>query len=268
MPRTIKILNLSTRITDEEAKAAAVACNQQLSGEFSSAWGMVPPIAYFSTSKALPLTEEFIAFVDVADPNAYGFHGELPDGSAYGIICVPTILDDANGTALMGPISCSCVLSHELLEWAADPMVNAWRDGGDGYEYALEVCDAVQGGAYVIQAASHDVTVSNFLFPAWFDRTPQDNDRFDLLGVVKKPFTLDNGGYTIRRKAGTDRVDIWGERAPWKLGAVPITRGSKRIAADSLPDYEVSDVLDSDPEPLIQGPSLDAPPSTSRPPKR
>lgn len=228
MPRTLRVLNLSGRISDEDARAAVVACDRQLENEFSSAWGMVPPIAYFSSSKSTPLAEEFMAFVDVVGTGMFGFHSETPDGKAYGLICVPEILSQPGSSVLSGPLSCSAVLSHEILEWALDPMINAWREGPDGYDYALEACDAVQSSSYETDAVGKKVTVSNFLLPAWFDRTPQEGDRFDFLGVLSKPFTIDALAYAIRRKVGEARSDVWGQRAAWKGDAVPVSRGVKR----------------------------------------
>jgi hypothetical protein len=63
----------------------------------------------------------------------------------------------------------------------------------------MELGDAVENDGYAITPAlnAHPVHVSNFLLPSWFDAQPPHGARFDYMGKLKAPFTMDAGGYVI-----------------------------------------------------------------------
>lgn len=104
-----------------------------------------------------------------------------------------------------GSSSVSMGLSHELLEAAGDPYVNAWRDDGHGREYAQELCDAVQEQGYTIDG----ITVSNFVFPPFF--APGSAGPFDMLGTVTQALQTTGGAYQLVRTAGGGETQVTGK---------------------------------------------------------
>ena len=72
-----------------------------------------------------------------------------------------------------------------------DPACNLWAVNGQGPAYSLEVCDPVEAPTYPDPVSG--VSVSNFVFPSWFD--PQGTAPFDKLRQVTAPFTIAAAGY-------------------------------------------------------------------------
>jgi hypothetical protein len=119
-------------------------------------------------------------------------------------------------------VSVASVLSHEVCEMVGDRFAGFWSDGpdvkasdGKTYnEYALELCDPVEGDSYVITVGTLKVpvSVSNFVFPSWFNTEATDlNKPFDYLGKLTKPFSMSPGGYLIVRQSGNYQ-QIFGEK--------------------------------------------------------
>jgi hypothetical protein len=88
--------------------------------------------------------------------------------------------------------------SHDLLETLVNPSLNLSifdsADGQKGNLYLREICDPVSSPrlAYDIDG----VTVSNFVYPAWFEafRKP-GSTQFDHCGHVKAPFEVNRDSY-------------------------------------------------------------------------
>ena len=107
-------------------------------------------------------------------------------------------------------------MSHELCEMVGDSSCNIWADGPDGHDYAWELCDAVEADAYDID----EVTVSNFLYPAFFDPQAETGSRLDHLGKLAVPFSMTAGGYQIRRSETGKVTQVFAADFPeWKRAA-------------------------------------------------
>jgi hypothetical protein len=213
----IAIVNKSKKITNAEVLLMTKACASQMRRHAAPAWdARVAPVIFYEDEAQVPDDACPIYFFDVADEaDALGYHFEDPEGREYGKVFVDVILDNG-GTKFDGAHSLSCVLSHEILELWGDPNCNKWGDAPDGKSHAWELCDAVEGDAYPIKVGKKSVSVSNFLFPEWFDSNDPGADslrRFDQMGVLKKPFTIAKGGYTIFRTAGKEH-SLFGAKFP------------------------------------------------------
>lgn len=214
----IAVVNKSKILKDpKEVALMAQACGIQLRKHAAPAWDMkVSPVLFFADETQVPEDASPIYFFDKADEaDALGYHFEDPEGREYGKVFVEVILDNG-GTKFDGANSLSCTLSHEVLELWGDPNCNKWADAPNGDSHAWELCDAVEGDAYPVKVKGHEVHVSNFLFPEWFDPNdpgPDSLRRFDYMKVLKHPFTLAEGGYSIVRKGGKEHA-IYGHRFP------------------------------------------------------
>lgn len=122
---------------------------------------------------------------DADQANALGYHERTAKGHPIGKVFVRTVLQDRERV--------SVTFSHETLELLGNPTIEPTIiDPKTGWKYPPEACDAVQSGSYQIDG----IDVSNFIFPAWFDRNSPPGTRYDFRGSISKPFSLAQGGYT------------------------------------------------------------------------
>lgn len=141
---------------------------------------------------------------DVA--NALGYHDEDVHGNIYGRVFTDPIFAH-NGTWFDGELSVSAVMSHEALEIFGDADCNLWVADGMGRLIAKELCDPVEADSYIIKTPTGapgspktPVSVSNFVFPEWFDWSAPIGSRFDYMQTVGSAFAMSAGGYLIYEK--------------------------------------------------------------------
>jgi hypothetical protein len=211
----------------------AHACSVQLNRDYSTHWGgnfevragagagdIQPGEVVFAVLQTLPDAPGEIAYHDV-------------DGNG-----VPTLFDGItlSDTLVGSGNSLSVAISHELLETAGDAGCNLWADGGDGNEYAHELCDAVESQTY----AEGGVYVSNFVIPAFFvpgSAGPYDHMSYALLSGATgpaKPLATAGGGYQIVRSAGA------GEHQVQALTSEGATRFAARAPKRARPESRQS----------------------------
>lgn len=205
----LAVVNKSQLVTQANVSRAVDACASQLKLHVAPAWNMVPAsvVLYADETKAPQGSDLLIILDDATQAGALGFHQVTPQGLPYARAFAKPVLD-AGGTALQGSMSVSAVMSHEVCEWFADPLLSFWADGPDG-EYPLEICDPVQNDAYNMEG----VSVSNFVWRPFFDQYAAPGTKLDQMGTVQKPFTTSMGGYLQVRKAGSVQT-ILGARFP------------------------------------------------------
>lgn len=196
----IAVVNQSTVVP--YASPMVGACAYQLSHHVAHAYERTAPhVKLFTDVSVVPAGWDIVAILDDADQaGALGYHDEI-NGRPYGRVFAKTVLDNG-GTLNQGPLSVSAVLSHELAELFADAACSEWSDRGDGLEVALELADPVENDCYTVTYRGHDISVSDFVFPSYFD--PQATGPYDYLNVLTRPFSIAKGGYLIVRKAGPE----------------------------------------------------------------
>ena len=209
----IAVLNKSTLVSDNEVDLMCQAIQKQMDFHVAPAWEQKPAIIKFYKNKILVPKGSYIITVtdkssDVEDEGDFGYHS-IDNGDVYGYVFVKPILDDG-GEVLYDEqndqnISVCSVLSHEIIETWGDRFANFWADGPEidaGSEYALELCDPVEADSYVIEINDIKMSVSNFVYPSWFNpqaKSPKDLP-FDYMSKLTAPFTMTSGGYMIVRK--------------------------------------------------------------------
>ena len=163
--------------------ALQVQCNR----DFSPIWGIWANLIVGNTQDP---KAEVIHILDNSDQaDALGYHERTPAETPVGYVFAKTTIDAGD--------QWSATLSHELLEQLVDPLVNMMVYGkcqGKDALYFYESCDAVENDEYAING----IQVSNFVTPAFFlgdDPAPPAGTKFDFLGKLSAPFTLDKGGY-------------------------------------------------------------------------
>jgi hypothetical protein len=227
----IAIINQSTLVSDADAVTMTQAVATQVRFDAAPLWERAPAAVIFYTDpKGVPPTAHGIAIVDTIQDqpkDVMGYHTEDHGGKLWGVVAAKPELDNC-GTAMTGDWSVSTVLSHEVLEMFVDPNCNLWANNGKGSAYSFEVCDPVEAPSYTIS----DVSVSNFVTPAWFDPLAPANSQFDKLGLLHEAFAVLKGGYVVYESAGRERQEF-GEGFPnWRKETKtgPLARTSHRLA--------------------------------------
>ena len=186
------------------------------------AWNQkAPTVKFYANMAQVPGYAWVISVLDNPDvANALGYHDETNDKVDGFIFCAPVLQN--GGVVLYDATnpqntSVASVLSHESIEMFGDRFANFWSDGpsmtinGATYsEYALELCDPVEGNSYAVSVGSQQVSLSNFVFPSWFnpEALATVNMPFDYMKLLTSPFAMTSGGYMIVRQSGQENQAI------------------------------------------------------------
>jgi hypothetical protein len=213
--RTLRIVNDSSYGSARVASALDAvrkAVNIQLR-DVARVWG-----EYVYTVVADARDQGFnIVLLDDADAaDALGYHDLDRDGHPYARVFVDPILDNG-GTWLRGASSIAVTISHEVCELVGDPTANHWVENARGALVAVELCDPVESCAYTISLRDgRRVSVSDFVYPDWFNPYVPAGTRLDHMGVLPKPFAIAPDGYVIHHTTAGTR-SIWGRQYPrWR----------------------------------------------------
>lgn len=165
---------------------------------FLPVWGY--PVQLYNTTT--PAASDWqIVYMDTADEaGALGYHDLTKNGQPVSKVFVKTTVDAGE---LVSVTSC-----HELFEMAIDPMANVWAEAPDGKMYAYEMSDPVEEDTFMVNG----IAMSNFVHPSWFEPfVHPKGTKYDHLGKLTKPFSLDKGGYMIVKSGGSVK-EVFGSR--------------------------------------------------------
>lgn len=226
-------------LADSDIVTMCAAIQKQITLHIAPAWDAktCKVKAYKKTAKIPSYAWVVNVLDDATQAGALGYHSQDND-VIDAFIFSKTVLDN-KGVVLYDPsnpqnVSVSSVLSHEVAEMFADRFANTYCDFGS-VSWAQELCDPVEGNSYVINVNGINVSVSDFVFPSFFnpEATAALNMPFNYMKTLKTPFTLDKGGYAIVRKGGPGtEKQIFGEEMPqWKkeLKQQAFSRAFKRM---------------------------------------
>jgi hypothetical protein len=213
----IAILNQSTLVTDDDAATMTQAIASQVQLDAAPLWDRSPAaVIFYKQASDVPPGAHAITVVDTIQnqpAGVLGFHTEDRGGRLWGVVAAKPELD-AGGKVLTGDWSVSSVLSHEVLEMYVDPNCNLWATNDAGRVYSFEVCDPVEAPTYVVK----DVSVSNFVTPAWFDplAVQKKKTQFDKLGLLSRSFSILKGGYVVYASEGKEQQQFGDEFPGWR----------------------------------------------------
>lgn len=221
----ISIINHSKIITNAQANVMTKAVQKQITSHVAPAWEYKPAtVSFYADQKQVPAKSCVVGIFDQpTQANALGYHSEDND-VIDGFIFVSPVLDN-KGVVLYDStnpqnVSVASVLSHEVCEMFGDEFATYWADGPiipQGNQYALELCDPVESDSYTIKIGKDMVSISNFVYPSWFNPQATNADApFDYLKKLTAPFSMTPGGYMIVQSAGKTK-SVFGESMPdWK----------------------------------------------------
>lgn len=180
--RTCTLVNLSTVVSATEAAAGLAGVQYQIQTDFFAAHGVW---CNYNLSTSDVATERIYLLDDTTQANALGFH-TLVGGIPVGCIFAKTDMDYG--------VAWTTTLSHEACEQALNPScINGVLTVFNGRLIFAnyESSDPVENDTYTING----VSVSNFVFPAWFGYQDPVGGRYDQMGALKAPLTISPGGY-------------------------------------------------------------------------
>jgi hypothetical protein len=189
---SVSVINASTVLSDDKVKAAIPALQTQVHRDFAPAWGIDSDLAFTPKGGTPPAGSWWLTILDNSDQaGALGYHDVTNEGLPLGKVFAQTDLQ--NGTEW------TVTASHELLEMLADPEINltvfVQTTATSGVLYAYEVCDTCEADKFGYEI--NGVTVSDFVYPAWFEAFHKaGSTKFDHCEHLKKPIpALLPGGY-------------------------------------------------------------------------
>lgn len=215
----IGVINLSKKLSNDDVKTMVIACQEQLKQDVAPHWHKESwyVIFYEDPKKISPRAYPIVIFDAPDAPGALGYHAER-NGKPYGRVFVDPVIQNG-GVILYDPynpqnVSLSSVLSHEIIELFIDLNANQWADGPyikQGSSYAYEACDPVQSNSYSKKIGGKDVSLSNFVFPSWFDPQNSSQTPVDFLNAAPGAFQLAPGGYMIVRDSVGAEQQVFAE---------------------------------------------------------
>lgn len=178
----------------------ASAVNYQLQNHVCPSWQILPwSCNFYKDESEIPKEANIIYILDTTDRGkCLGYHDKDSTGKHYANVFVETIFEN-NGTEYSSEYSISSVISHEACEIICNLQLNCWRQISEKHLIFIlqNICDPVQGEAYIINIDNTNIYVSNFVLPSWFDYTSPSNCKLDWNNSILKPFTLCKTGYAI-----------------------------------------------------------------------
>lgn len=212
---TIACVNTATLAMGVDYSALVAAMQKYVDQYLAPVWAC--PCKLRIASKPGP-KEWCLLFADDADAaNALGYH-ELASGLPIGKVFVRTTLRAGEKVEVTA--------SHELAEMLVDPAIQLGAIGPRNTWYALEVCDAVEAYDFLVDG----IAMSDFQFPSWFESFRKTGERFDLLGLCKRPFQILAGGYMPIYRNGRWTQIFGSQKAAKQFGRTLHPRGEQRAS--------------------------------------
>lgn len=190
--RTLVLVNRSTSplVTPAWLASFAIALGKQIADDFAPAWDLAPwSVEVLSADDTRPEGAADLVIFDTSDdPRLAGYHDKTPDGRAYGRGFV-------GGGSLA---NLELTLSHEGLELLGNTEADLVVHGTDDVHRCREACDPCEDVSYPAEGSpgiTH--TMSDFVFPTWFEPETPAGTPVDFRGALTKPGTKTSGGYFL-----------------------------------------------------------------------
>ncbi len=187
----IAVINASTVLKDADVQAVVPALQKQVHDDFAPPWGIDADLTFVPKNAQPKAGAWWLVIFDNSDqPGALGYHDLTNEGLPLGKVFAGSDMQDG--------YKWTVTASHELLEMLGDPDIDltvfTQPTATTGTLYAYEVCDACEADKFGYDI--NGTTVSDFVFPAWFETFRQPNStQFDYGNHIQQPLQLLDGGY-------------------------------------------------------------------------
>lgn len=185
----IAVLNQFTGLSNQDVAKLTNALQKQVSGDFAPVWGIDADLEFYPNGNPPADAWQLIILDNSDQANALGYHDVTAEGLPLGKVFA--------GSDMRAGTKWSVTASHELLEMLGDPDINLTvfveNNNGTGVLYAYENCDACEADQYGYDIDGY--TVSDFVYPSWFQSFRPAGTQFDHANHITQPFQLLPGGY-------------------------------------------------------------------------
>jgi hypothetical protein len=204
----IAVTNDSTLVTNAQVQTMCQAIQIQLDLHVLPAWNLKNyTISFYADKTTVPGYAWVVSMLDNStQAGALGYHS-LDNDQVDAFIFAEPVLSNGGTVLVFNPANpsqytVSATLSHEVCEMVGDRYAGGFSQGpqiASGNLYCQELCDPVENDSYGVTVGNTIVSVSNFVFPSFFnpDAVSPQNLPFDYLNKLTAPFTMDAGGYMI-----------------------------------------------------------------------
>jgi hypothetical protein len=187
----IKVVNACTGLSNAEALATLSAIQTQITRDFAPVWGVTANLIYMDYVLKYDSMHWYVILLNNSDQaGALGYHDLTPQGLPLGKIFVTTTQQNGG--------KWSVTASHEILEMLADPYIDTMifnqLSNTAGRLFFYEVCDPVEDDSLGYDI--NGITVSDFVYPEWFEPGATAGTKLDFMGHATAPLTIvPNLGY-------------------------------------------------------------------------
>ena len=222
----VAVINHCSALNNDDVSKVVAVLQKQVHQDFAPIWGIDADLVFVPRDADPPADHWWLLIMDRSDdPSLTGSHNLNPEGLPTGRVFAKSDMEKQ--------LKWTVTASHELLEMLADPAINlsVFIESGSkhGKLYAYEVCDPCEGDGYGYEIDG--VTVSNFVFPSWFEPFRKPGAQFDFQKKIEKAFQLLPGGYIgvldIKSETGWQQISEHSQRSP-RQQAHPYSRRERR----------------------------------------
>jgi len=223
----IAVVNESTVLKDDQIQAILPSLQKQVHRDFAPVWGVDANITFVPAGQQPASDAWWLAVLDNSDQaGTLGYHDLSNNGLPLSKVFAKGDIDKN--------LKWSVTASHELLELLVDPAINLTvidqPDTGGGKLYPYEICDPCEDEKYGYDIDG--VTVSDFVFPAWFEPFRKLGAQFDFQNHIQKPFQVLSGGfigvYELGAGSGWHQLSAQNEPLSYQMRAQPGSRRERR----------------------------------------
>jgi hypothetical protein len=226
-PVQIAIVNESTVLKDGEIQAAIPSLQKQVTRDLAPVWGVTAAITFVPQGQQPASDAWWLAILDNSDQaGTLGYHDLSNNGMPLGKVFAKGDIDKG--------LKWTVTMGHELLELLVDPAINltviSQPEASGGKLYPCEICDPCEDEKYGYDIDG--VTVSDFVFPSWFQPFSKLGTQFDFQNHIQKAFQVLPGGfigvYELGSGSGWHQISAQNEPPSYLMRAQPGSRRERR----------------------------------------
>ena len=220
---SVVLVNASSVVPDSAMQVIVPALQTQVTRDLALAWPNTATTVDFAP-KDVQLADEMALIIlnDSDQAEALGYHDLTANSRPIGKVFVRSCQE-------AGEDWCTCA-SHELLEMLCDPNIDRaihTMYNGKPVITIQEVCDPVEGDTYPVGA----YLLSNFVLSPFYGQTALPGTKYDFLGRLSAPMTMDPGGYMSFQDAAGNWTQVFGERVTTWRAKSPLGSRRERLRA-------------------------------------
>jgi hypothetical protein len=192
----IAVLNQSTVVPDQEAKAAVAALQTQVHRDLAPVWSVDAQLSLLPRGSQPPPASWLLEILDDTD-DAWG-RPAYRDLTLEGLPRVKVFARTIQAAGCQWTVRAS----HQILELLVNPRFNLkvyTRHEQEVFIYSYEICNPCETDEFAYTIGG--TLVSDFVYPAWFQSSREANStQFDYCKHISTPLQILRGAHVNRLK--------------------------------------------------------------------